>query len=183
MKKLFTLLALVMAGSALADGSASLFLRNDFDNNQNFVEVNEHDGKITGRSTFGANGIVNLKNEDGAWKGWAHGQNWKLACDAGHCQSQGGSYSTDVTVTQGHYDGVMNLKHVEATIQGDTIEISVPMGGTLQLTKTREGRYEARGQLATGQLVSGDLKVDGSFANEQDPALFIILLIAPFVGA
>jgi len=168
-----------LTAQAATTGKATLYVNDDFGNESNFIEVTETDGaKVTGRSTFAGNDTtVRLTKENGIWAGRANAEFWSLGYANG--RAGGGSSQIDIAFERdGSFAGTINVgvpQTLRGTLTPEKIEVIAPFGGVITLNKTREGRYSARGQLADRRTTfSGDLKVEGSFA-QMDPALLVIL--------
>jgi hypothetical protein len=194
MKHLFVLVFALVAGSAQASqavtGSAALTIDTDggIFSAPGFIEVRltqYADGTISGGVDGGA--IINLKNVNGTWTGFAYNDGVSLNCASDACTGSLRSGGTSIKITRdsGKIEGSIDFRPFSAVNTAEHIEVSAD--GSLTLDRNRDGSYSGQGYLPPrrfGDLpesFTATLEGDGTLARIADPALFTIFLVTPFV--
>jgi hypothetical protein len=151
------------------------------------ISIREEGGKIIGQgvSVRGDSTKIYLERVGGTGlQGYAMGHFFDLDCSQKFCDERGAS---DLHFALAHvdkelaFDGHMSEQKVRALLGEE--RIGVAADGSYGMYKTAEGTYAGSGSFTfpVPKNFNIELKSQGSLKGVKDPAVFIVLMVSPFV--
>lgn len=148
------------------------------------TDIRETDkGEVLGRSGFGTMGIINLENTANGLKGHSDDGFTDIRCSATKCEGIVGSGTVNINIKDNGQvlEGSLNHVRVYAKIKDGKIRVSAD--GVIEVKQTKPGTYSGRGTVEPTYISDVLIKTSGTLTDRltNDPAFFIVYLVAPLV--